>query len=249
MNNLIKQLQKQNLITIIDKEVDIYIEIGHIAYIKIKQENSKVLLFTNVVDKKNNKKFDTPVMINLFSSFKMIEHIMGDIKQLEEEISSLSKMHMPSGLFNKISMLSDLFSLKSIFPKRLKQKGICQEIIYKDDNINLYNLPILTTWEKDSAPFITMGQVYTQSLDGKRKNLGMYRLQVHNKNQLGLHFQIHKDSNTFLNEYKKAGIKMPVSIAIGGDPLYTWCATAPLPPNIFELLLYGFIRKKPAQLV
>ena len=203
MTNFIKKLQKENLITIIDQEVDIYLEIAHIAYIKIKQDNSKVLLFTNVVDKKNNKKFTTPVMINLFSSFKMIQNTIGNIDKLEQEISSLSKMHMPAGFLNKISLAKDLFHLKSIFPKRLKIKGACQEKIYTKEDINLYNLPILTTWEKDIAPFITMGQVYTQSLDGKRRNLGMYRLQVHNKNQLGLHFQIHKDSNIFLNEYKR----------------------------------------------
>ena len=87
----------------------------------------------------------------------------------------------------------------------------------------------MTTWEKDGGPFITMGQVYTQSLDGQMQNLGMYRLQVYNDNQLGMHWQIHKDSNHFFHEYKKANKKMPVSIAIGGDPMYIWCGQAPLP--------------------
>jgi len=249
VNDLVLDLKKKNLITIIDDEVDIYLEIAHIAYVKIKQENAKVLLFTNPVDKKNNVKFDTPVMINLFSSMEMIKEIFGDVDAICDEISALLKPSAPSGLIDKLSMFSYLFSLKSIFPKRLKNRGACQEIVYKDSNVDLFKLPILTTWEGDSAPFITMGQVYAQSLDGKRKNLGMYRLQVHSKNKLGLHFQIHKDSNSFLNEYKQHGIKMPISIAIGGDPLYTWCATAPLPPGIFELLLYGFIKKTPAKLV
>ena len=146
-------------------------------------------------------------------------------------------------------MLSQLLSLKSVFPKKLSKRGACQEIIKKNDEINLYDLPALTTWEQDAGAFITMGQVYSQSVDGKRKNLGMYRLQIHSENRLGLHFQIHKDSNHFLSEYKKAGQKMPISIAIGGDPLYTWCATAPLPHGIYELFLYGFVRKKRAQLV
>jgi len=94
-----------------------------------------------------------------------------------------------------------------------------------------------------------MGQVYTQSLDGERKNLGMYRLQVYDKNRLGMHWQIHKDSANFFHEYKAAGKKMPVSIAIGGDPLYTWAATAPLPHGVFELLMYGFIKGESAKLV
>ena len=177
---------------------------AHIAYVKIKQENAKVLLFTSPVDKKNNIKFDIPVMMNLFSSMEMIKEIFGDIDAICDEISGLLKPSMPSGFVDKMAMFSQLFSLKSIFPKRLKTRGACQEIIYQNDDVDLSKLPILTTWEQDSAPFITMGQVYTHSLDGKRKNLGMYRLQVHSKNKLGLHFQIHKDSNDFLNEYKKS---------------------------------------------
>ncbi|MEA2091484.1 MAG: UbiD family decarboxylase, partial [Campylobacterota bacterium] len=93
------------------------------------------------------------------------------------------------------------------------------------------------------------GQVYTQSLDGEMVNLGMYRLQVYDKNHLGMHWQIHKDSSHFFDQYQKAGKKMPVSVAIGGDPLYTWCATAPLPYGVNELLMYGLITKRPAQLV
>ncbi len=94
-----------------------------------------------------------------------------------------------------------------------------------------------------------MGQVYTKDLNSNTQNLGMYRLQVHSKNELGMHWQIHKDAAHFFHEYKKAGLKMPVSVAIGGDPLYIWCGQAPLPKNIFELMLYGFIRKTPAKLV
>jgi len=149
----------------------------------------------------------------------------------------------------KIDMAKELFSLKNIFPKRLKGEGECQQIKYLEDAIDLYELPVLTTWEQDGGPFITMGQVYTQSLDGEMVNLGMYRLQVYDKNHLGMHWQIHKDSSHFFDQYQKAGKKMPVSIGIGGNPLYTWCATAPLPYGVNELLMYGLITKEPAQLV
>ena len=114
---------------------------------------------------------------------------------------------------------------------------------------DLEKLPILTTWEGDGGPFITMGQVYTQSLDGELVNLGMYRLQMYDSKHLGMHWQIHKDSSHFFDQYQREGKKMPVSIALGGDPLYTWCATAPLPYGVNELLLYGLITKKPARLV
>ncbi len=89
-----------------------------------------------------------------------------------------------------------------------------------------------------------MGQVYTRSLDGSTQNLGMYRLQQYGKDRLGVHWQIHKDASAFFDEYKRAGKMMPVSVAIGGDPLYIWCGQAPMPHGMFELLLYGFIRRE-----
>jgi 4-hydroxy-3-polyprenylbenzoate decarboxylase len=94
-----------------------------------------------------------------------------------------------------------------------------------------------------------MGQVYTQSLDGEMQNLGMYRLQVYGPNRLGMHWQIHKDASHFFDQYQRAGKKMPVSIGIGGDPLYIWCGQAPMPYGINELLLYGLIKGEGAKLV
>jgi hypothetical protein len=94
-----------------------------------------------------------------------------------------------------------------------------------------------------------MGQVYTQSLDGQMQNLGMYRLQQYDKNRLGMHWQIHKDASHFFDQYQRAGKKMPVTVAIGGDPLYIWCGQAPMPHGMFEMLLYGFVRNQNAQLV
>ena len=108
---------------------------------------------------------------------------------------------------------------------------------------------MLKTWEGDGGAFITMGQVYTKDLNSQTQNLGMYRLQIYGRDRLGMHWQIHKDGAGFFDEYRKAGRKMPVSVAIGGDPLYIWCGQAPLPKGIFELLLYGFIRRSPARLV
>ncbi len=159
------------------------------------------------------------------------------------------KFKPPTTWGEKLSALGKLFELKNMPPKRLSKKGECQDVIKLGFDANLHELPILKTWELDGGKFITMGQVYTQSLDGAMQNLGMYRLQVYDKNRLGLHWQIHKDSNHFFHEYKKANQKMPVSIAIGGDPLYTWCGTAPLPLGMFELLLYGFIKGESAKLV
>ena len=251
MKKTIELLKKHDEITIIDEELDIYLEIPHLAYAEVKKKDGgKALLFTNVVDKKSDTKFSESVFMNVFGSYRRCELLFGrTIESVADEITKLLHMKPPSCLYDKLCMASDLFSLKNIFPKRLKGRGSCQKIVYKDDDIDLYKLPVLTTWEQDGGPFITMGQVYTQSLDGEMVNLGMYRLQVYDKNHLGMHWQIHKDSSHFFDQYQKAGKKMPVSVAVGGNPLYTWCATAPLPYGVNELLMYGLITKKPAQLV
>jgi len=247
----INLLKKNDELKTIDEELDIYLEIPHIAYAEVKKEDGgKALLFTNVVDSKTGTKFEEPVMMNVFGSYKRCELLFGrTIESVADEITKLLHMKPPAGIMEKISMASELFSLKNIFPKRLKGEGACQQIKYLEDDVDLYKMPVLTTWEQDGGPFITMGQVYTQSLDGSMVNLGMYRLQVYDKNHLGMHWQIHKDSSHFFDQYQKAGKKMPVSIAIGGNPLYTWCATAPLPYGVNELLMYGLITKNPAQLV
>jgi 4-hydroxy-3-polyprenylbenzoate decarboxylase len=251
MKKTIELLKKYDELTVIDAELDIYLEIPHLAYAEVKKKDGgKALLFTNVVDKKSGAKFSEPVCMNLFGSYKRCELLFGrTIESVADEITDLLHMKPPEGFFNKISKAKELFSLKNIFPKRLSGRGACQEVIYLDDDIDLYKMPVLTTWEQDGGPFITMGQVYTQSLDGEMVNLGMYRLQVYDKNHLGMHWQIHKDSSHFFDQYQKAGKKMPVTVAIGGNPLYTWCATAPLPYGVNELLMYGLITKKPAQLV
>jgi 4-hydroxy-3-polyprenylbenzoate decarboxylase len=251
MQKTIDLLKKSNELTIIKESVDIYLEIPHLAYAEVKKaDGGKALLFTHPVDSKSGKVFDVPVLMNIFGSYKRCELLFGrPIESVADEITKLLHMKPPSGLKEKFSMLGDLFSLKDIFPKRLKYEGACQKIKYLNDDIDLYKLPILTTWEGDGGPFITMGQVYTQSLEGELVNLGMYRLQVYDKNHLGMHWQIHKDSSHFFDQYQKAGKKMPVTVAIGGDPLYTWCATAPLPYGVNELLLYGLIKKESTQLV
>ncbi len=250
MQKAIELLKENDLLKIIDEPLDIDLEIPHVAYVEVKKPDSKAILFTNPISKRLDKKFDTPVLMNLFGSYSAVNLFLGkDANEIASQIESLLKLKPPKSFSQKLSLLSRLFSLKSVFPKRLDSKGESQEIIVRDENVDLFDIPILKTWPQDGGPFITMGQVYTESLDGERKNLGMYRLQVYDKNHLGMHWQIHKDSAHFFNEYKEAGKLMPVSVAIGGDPLYTWAATAPLPHGVYELLMYGFIKEKSARVV
>ena len=251
MKRTIELLKRHGELTVIDEPLDIYLEIPHVAYAEVKKaDGGKALLFTKPVDSKNDRSFDAPVLMNVFGSYRRTEMLFGrSVESVADEITNLLHMKPPASLKEKFGMLGDLFSLKNVFPKRLKGEGACQKVQYRDGDVNLYDIPVLTTWEQDGGPFITMGQVYTQSLDGSMVNLGMYRLQVYDKNHLGMHWQVHKDASHFFDQYQKEGKKMPVSIAIGGDPLYTWCATAPLPYGVNELLLYGFIKKESARIV
>ncbi|PAF45792.1 menaquinone biosynthesis decarboxylase [Helicobacter sp. 11S02629-2] len=245
MHKLIKLLESKGLLKVIDTPLSVDLEIPHLAYIEVKKEDSKALLFTRPM---RGAKRLTPVLMNVFGSFKLLDLISSkDCEIIASHIKSLLNMSPPKTLKEKLSKLKELYALRHAFPKKFKGKASAQEVIYQD--IDLFSLPVLKTWEEDAGYFITMGQVYTRSLDGKANNLGLYRLQVKSKTELLMHFQIHKDASHFYHEYKKAGKNMPVSIAIGGDPLYTWCAQAPLPPRIFELFLYGLIKEENPRLV
>ncbi len=248
MEEILEKLKANGLLRIIEEEVDIDLEIPHIAYVEIKKPDSKALLFLNPISRRLNKKFDIPVLMNVFGSYEATKLIFEkEPDKIAKQIEDLLHMKPPSDFMDKLSMFGKLFNLKSVFPKRLNSLGECQEV--RQGEPNLYELPILKTWSEDGGPFVTMGHVYTTSLDGNKHNVGMYRLQVYSKNRLGMHWQIHKDGAHFFHEYKTAGKKMPVSVAIGGDPLYIWCGQAPMPNGMFELLLYGLIRGENAKLV
>ncbi|WP_157142220.1 menaquinone biosynthesis decarboxylase [Campylobacter coli] len=248
MKEFIQILKENDLLRVIEEPVDVDLEIAHLAYIEAKKgEKGKALLFKNPIDKKLNKQYKFPVLMNTFCNKKALNLAFGrDYEEVAEEISKLIKLHIPTSFKAKMDFFMNLLSFKNIPPKRLKKN----KALYDYEILNsLEELPILKTWEEDAGRFITMGQVYTQNLDKTQNNLGMYRLQMSDKNELLMHWQIHKDGANFYHEYKNAGFKkMPVSIAIGGDPLYIWCSQAPLPKGIFELLLYGFIKKTPAKL-
>ena len=251
MDNTIEWLKRNGGLRIIEEELDVELEIPHIAYLEVKKgEASRPLLFTRPVWRAKGITYEMPVLMNIFANRALTEKILGrHPDELAEGIEALMKFKPPRGLKEKLKALPKLFALKNVFPKRLNFRGECQEIVIPKEEVDLDALPILKTWPEDGGRFITMGQVYTRSLDGSMQNLGMYRLQQYDKRRLGMHWQIHKDASHFFDQYREAGKKMPVSVAIGGDPLYIWCGQAPMPHGMFEMLLYGFIRGKNAQLV
>ena len=250
MQDVVQWLKDNGNLKIIDVPLDVELEIPHVAYVEVKTDDSRPILFTKPINKAKGIEYDMPVLMNIFANKELTEKIFGKHPdELAEGIDGLLKLKPPKTFKAKLAMIPKLFSLKNVFPKRLKFRGECQEVIIPKEEVDLDTLPILKTWEEDGGAFITMGQVYTQSLDGEMQNLGMYRLQQYDKNRLGMHWQIHKDASHFFDQYQRAGKKMPITVAIGGDPLYIWCGQAPMPHGMFEMLLYGFVRNKNAQLV
>ncbi len=251
MDDLIEWLKKEGGLRIIDEPLDVELEIPHIAYLEVKKgEASRPLLFTRPVWRAKGIEYDMPVLMNLYANRELTRKILGrHPDEVAGGIDGLMKLKPPKTFREKLAMLPRLFALRNVFPKRLGFRGECQEVVIPKEEVNLDRLPILKTWPEDGGRFITMGQVYTRSLDGAMQNLGMYRLQQYDERRLGMHWQIHKDASHFFDQYRDAGKKMPVTVCIGGDPLYIWCGQAPMPHGMFELLLYGFIRGRNAQLV
>ncbi|GMB91224.1 menaquinone biosynthesis decarboxylase [Helicobacter ailurogastricus] len=246
MQRLIAKLKSHHALRVLDTPLDICLEIPHIAYIEAKKPHGgQALLFTQ--PKRGDALLDIPVLMNVFGSQERLELVINrSIRDCQAQLENLLNLQKPKNFKDLCNLTKNLLNLRFSLPKICKNPP--QREVFRGDQVDLNKLPILTTWEDDAAPFITMGQVYTKSLDHKHRNLGLYRLQVQGKNRLGLHWQIHKDSNHFFHAYKKAGEKMPVSVAIGGDALYAWCGQAPLPYGVFELALYGLIRRKRAVL-
>jgi 4-hydroxy-3-polyprenylbenzoate decarboxylase len=152
-----------------------------------------------------------------------------------------------SGLASKFRTIPLLGRAARWLPKHRKGRGACQEVITL--NPDLGKLPVLTCWPYDGGPFITLPLVHTVDPLSGSSNLGMYRMQVFGPDSTGMHWHMHKTGARHYKEYQKLGKKMPVAVALGGDPVYSYCATAPLPDGIDEYLLAGFIRNKSVPLV
>ncbi|PLX11712.1 MAG: menaquinone biosynthesis decarboxylase [Marinilabiliales bacterium] len=247
--DFIKILEENNEIFRINTPVNPELEISEITdrISKSKRYGSggKALFFEN-----NGTRF--PLLINAFGSLKRMCLVLGveSLDEVREEINNLfSELTKPkTGFFSKVSMLPRLSDLsKQIFPDVIKGKGACQENIHMQPDLGI--LPVLKCWPADGGKFITLPLVITKDPNTGIRNIGMYRMQVIDKNTTGMHWHLHKVGARHYQEYKKLGKKMPVSVVLGGDPIYTYCATAPMPDQMDEFMLAGFIKKQQVKLV
>ncbi len=244
LTEFVNDLEQRNELIRITQFVDPVLEITEITD-RISKTGGKALLFEN-----NGTGF--PLLINAFGSDSRMALALGrkDLDEAGEEIESLLKSNISDNkgtFFNKITKLPDLIKLGGLLPSKINRKGICQQNILKNPDLGF--LPVLKCWPHDGGHFITLPMVHTIHPDSGSTNVGMYRMQILDKNTTAMHWQRHKTGANHFEAWKKAGKKMPVSVALGGDPVYTYAATAPLPENINEYILAGFLRKKKVKLV
>ncbi len=243
LTDFIKELEKNGELLRINQFVDPVLEIAEIAD-RVNKSGGKALLFEN-----NGTRF--PVLINTFGSdFRMAKALSRtNLDEAGTEIEKLfgNLLYHKDTLFQKLSALPALFKLARLFPSHSGRKGSCQQEIHRVPDLGI--LPVLKCWPHDGGRFVTLPMVHTRHPVTGSTNVGMYRMQILDKNTTAIHWQRHKTGANHFEAWKTTGEKMPVSVALGGDPVYTYAATAPLPENINEYILAGFLRKKKVKLV
>ncbi len=241
----IEALEKQGELIRINTYVDPHLEIAEITdRISKSGGGGKALLFENTGT-------GFPVLMNAYGSEKRMCMALGvdSLDSIAKEIEDLFKLlaSPKENMLDKLRLLPKLGQFASWMPKIIKGRGACQESIIMDPDLS--KIPVLTCWPKDGGPFITLPVIHTKDLETNSRNVGMYRMQVFGPTLTGMHWHKHKVSAKHFSAYKKAGVKMPVAVSLGGDPVYAYSATAPLPENVDEYMLAGFLRKKKVELV
>ena len=237
LRQFINALKQTGELVEIDEPVDPELEISEITD-RVSKAHGPALLF------RNPKGSNMPVLINQFGSMKRMSMALGgaDLDAIAEQLGSVLEMQVPQGIIAKVKALGKLKNLADSAPKIVKS-GPCQDVVMKEPNLD--DLPILKTWPGDGGPFITLPVVFTKDPEGRR-NAGMYRLQKFDAKTTGMHWHIHKDG---AENFRAASGRIEVAVAIGTDPATTYAATAPLPKGIDEMMLAGFLKGSPVEMV
>ncbi|MBG0778079.1 MAG: menaquinone biosynthesis decarboxylase [Desulfovibrionaceae bacterium] len=191
-----------------------------------------------------------PVLTNAFGSYARMNMALGteSLDDMGEQVHQFIEMEKPEGLIQKLKLLPKLKRMGDIFPKTVS-RGPCQEIVHTGDDVDLALLPVLTTWPGDAGPFVTLPLVITKNPETGVRNVGMYRMQVFDRNTTGMHWHRHKGGAYHYHLAEKLGRRLEVAVAIGAEPCTTYAATAPIPDEIDEFMFAGFLRQSPVELV
>ena len=240
----IRKLEQEHELKRIPFEVDPHLEITEFADRSVKS-GGPALLF------EKPKGSQIPVLINAFASERRMALALEveSVQEHADRIVEMLEMRMPAGLINKLKMLPKLADMASFFPKTVSS-GPCKEVIRKSD-FSLKEFPVLTCWPGDGGPFITLPMVFTKNPENGKRNCGMYRMQVYDDRTTGMHWQTQKHGAEHYRRLLAEGKdgKMPVAVAIGADPATMYSAILPLPPDLDEMMIAGFLRREPVAMV
>jgi 4-hydroxy-3-polyprenylbenzoate decarboxylase len=249
LRDFITMLERKDQLVRIGAPVSPYLEITEITdrVSKGPPGRNKALLFENLPG------YNMPVLINAFGSPERMAWALGvdTLDRLNQNLAKVIDPRMPHGLRQSLARGQDLlevFRSIGMKPKKVRRAPVHQVIQAERPSLDI--LPILYCWPKDGGRFITLPQVITRDPLTGNRNVGMYRLQVVDERTLLVHWQRHKGGaeheRIALREKKDA---IPAAVVLGGDPASIWCASAPLPPDIDEYLLAGYLRGKPIEFV
>ena len=243
LGEFVQKLEGAGELKRIAVEVDPVLEITEIADREMKSPNGgKALLF----EKCKGSQF--PLLINAYGSTKRMAMALGvdDVEDIARELEGLLRAKPPTSFKEAVALLGTALELRHAKPKSLNT-GPCREMVQPKPNVNL--LPVQKCWPQDAGRFICMPLVITRDPDNGSRNVGTYRMQVIDERTTFMHWQLHKTGARHWRRYMELKQRMPVAVALGGDPVYTFAATAPLPDGIDEMMFAGFLRKKSVELV
>jgi 4-hydroxy-3-polyprenylbenzoate decarboxylase len=250
LSEFISAIEKSGELVRVREPVRTRLEIAEIADRCMKsKDGGPALLFEKPVMEDGTVSV-MPVAINLFGSMKRICLALGvtDLNEIGARISEMLNLKVPEGLFGKLAMLPKLAEMAKFPPKTRGGRPPCQQVVLQGDQIDLGRIPFLVTWPKDGGRYITLPLVITEDPSRGIRNVGMYRIQITGRDELAMHWQRHKVGAAHWREMAAKGERMPVVIAIGGDPASIYSGSAPLPPTIDEFLFAGFLRRHPVEL-
>jgi len=252
--DFVAKLEAAGEVKRIDEPVATELQITELADREMKSPGGgKALLFSQPTIDGERSGF--PLAINTMGSRKRMAMSLGidSIDELADQLEFLMKAKPPKTFADGVKLVRNGIDLVHARPKSVRY-GPCQEVKHvfkggKADGFSLADLPILHCWPDDGGRFITFPTVYTRDPDTGERNVGMYRMQVYDGTSTGMHWQVHKVGARHGKRYYERNEPMPVAVALGGDPAYTFASTAPLPDGIDEILFAGFARKKSVELV
>ena len=244
LREFIAALEKNQELKRIPFEVDPILEMTEFADRAVKA-GGPALLF------EKPKGCAIPVLINGFAGMRKMQIALevDSVETVAQRISEYLEMRMPEGLIGKLKMLPKLAEMGSFFP-RMVNGGPCKEVIRRE-GFSLAEFPILQCWPQDAGRFITLPMVFTRNPETGKRNCGCYRLQVYDERTTGMHWQTHKQGAEHYRRLAAEGkdSRMPVAVAIGSDPATMYSAILPLPPDLDEMMIAGFLRGRPVEMV